>query len=97
MIGSGGPPSVDQCFVHVEYQGYLFLVSFIPDGFGNHEEVFLFGTAIEIVLELGQARSTVVRKRNWRMKLFSHLSSSFSENSLRPTLATASFMNIVDY
>lgn len=95
MIRAGASPSVDQCFVHIEYERDLLLVSFFLDLLRNDEGVFLSDPTIEIVFELSKANCTVVRNRNWTRKLFSHLISSFSGMSLRLAFTTTSLMNIL--
>ena len=64
MIGCGLSSGIDQCFIHVEHQGYFFVFGLAGNVFGDDEGVFFSDPVIEIVFKLSRKRGTVVRKRN---------------------------------
>lgn len=94
MIGHGRSASVNECLIHIKYKNNLVTRCFSSDLIRNREDFLFRNPLIDIVLQLSQEYCTVVKNKNWTMMLFSRWASSFSGKSLRPTLATASLMNI---
>ena len=95
VIGCGLSSGIDQCFVHVEHQGYFFVSGLAGDVLRDDEGVLLSDPVIEIVFKLSRKRGTVVRKRNWTNRLLFQLIISFSGSNFLPAFITACLMNIL--
>jgi hypothetical protein len=92
--GTGVATGVDEGLIHVKHEDMSSLCGPLACLVGDNEELILGQPLVDVVLELHEGGSTVVKNRNCIRKFSYSPPSAFSGNSLRPADSTAYFMNI---